>query len=202
MSWINWPNRITIARTVLIAPLVIGLLNLNDWGDAGRRATLVLWLLMGFSDALDGFLARRLHEVTVIGKFLDPLSDKLMVTVSVILLAFPATAIAGHKLPNWVPVVTIGKDLIIAIGYALVQISTGQQFTIRPRPLGKASTLLEWLMVAAVLAWPDMPSGWNWVAVACWWLASTVAVAATVDYVVVGNRFAATHHKTAARGRT
>ncbi len=190
MSWLNWPNRITIARTLLIAPLVICLLNLNEWGPA-RRTALALWILMGAGDVLDGYLARRFGEATAVGRFLDPLGDKLMVTAAVILLAFDATSIRGYELPNWVPVIVIGKDLVTVIGFGLVQWVTHGKWSIRPRPLGKACTVLQWWMVLAVLVWPDMPSWWRWTAAGSWWLVAAAALAAAADYVRVGNRFAA-----------
>jgi len=77
MSWLNWPNRITIGRIVLVAPMVICMLNLNATWPGWRYLALGLFSLMAISDALDGFLARRLKEETQLGRFLDPVADKL-----------------------------------------------------------------------------------------------------------------------------
>ncbi len=190
--WLNWPNRITVARITLVTPYVICLLNLNEPWRGWRYVALVLFVLMAVSDALDGYLARRLNESTPLGRYLDPLGDKLLVTCSVILLSIDATSVHGFRLPSWVPVIAIGKDALTVIGFLLVYAVTGQ-FFVRPRILGKACTLVQLLMIGYVLAAPDMPVWMQRPWPILWWLASAAAVVASVDYVRIGNRFAAEH---------
>jgi len=92
MTWLNWPNRITIGRIVLVVPFVICLLNLNNPEWTGwRYVALVLFSFMAVSDGLDGFLARRLREETPLGRFLDPVADKLLIACA------PDAAIFGEK---------------------------------------------------------------------------------------------------------
>jgi cardiolipin synthase len=188
MAWLNWPTRITLARIFLVGPLVICLLNLNGGWSGTRHLALVLFILSGLSDALDGYLARRLNEETPLGRFLDPVADKLLVTCAVILLAVPSMGVPGFILPNWVPVVALGKDVITVIGFGLVHLSTGQ-LLIRPRVFGKACTLLQLLMVAGVLVGPDLPPAVGQWVPALWWLATAMAIIAVVDYVRLGFRF-------------
>jgi len=190
MSRLNWPNRITIARIVLVLPFVICLLNLNADGATWRYASLVLFVVMAMSDALDGFLARRLHDSTPLGRFLDPVGDKLLVTSAVILLAVEATTVHGFRMPSWVPVIAIGKDVLTVIGFVLVYAVTGR-FFVRPRILGKACTLVQLAMVGLTLSAPDWPDGVARNVAVFWWLASVLAVAALADYVRIGSRFAA-----------
>lgn len=194
MTWLNWPNRITIVRIALIAPLVIGLMNVNSDWNAMRHATLGLFCLMALSDALDGLLARRLGQETPLGRFLDPLGDKLLVTCAVIILALPDTAVPGARLPSWVPVIAIGKDILVVAGFTLVRLTTGKVF-IQPRLWGKLTTLLQLLMIATVLITPDLPAGLRLAAPVLWCAASVAAVIATVDYLRIGNRFAAQVHR-------
>src|SRR3989304_193707 len=132
MAWLNWPNRITISRIVLVVPFVICLLNLNEPWPGWRYLALALFVVMGFSDALDGFLARRLGESTPLGRYLDPVGDKLLITSAVILLSIDATAVPDFRLPSWVPVIAIGKDVLTVIGFLVVFAATGQ-FFIQPR---------------------------------------------------------------------
>jgi CDP-diacylglycerol--glycerol-3-phosphate 3-phosphatidyltransferase len=193
MTWLNWPNRITIARIILVAPLVICLLDLNTGAWQVRRVALGLFVLLALSDALDGFLARRLGEETPLGRFLDPVADKLLIACAVVLLSLEPTAVAGFVLPNWVPVIAIGKELLTTIGFSLVYATTGQ-FFIKPRICGKLCTLLQSVMVGAVLAAPDLPEVLQRIVPVTWWLASVMAVVAAIDYLRIGNRFAARYH--------
>ena len=191
--WLNWPNRITIVRIILVAPLVICLLNFNAGRPELRHVALGLFVLMALSDGLDGFLARRLGEETPLGRFLDPLADKLLITCAVILLAVESTAVPGFRLPSWVPVIAVGKDLLTVIGFGLVYLITGK-FVIQPRIWGKACTLVQLSMVAYVLMAPDFPAFFQRLMMPIAWLASGLAVVAVVDYMILGNRFAAEQH--------
>lgn len=192
MSRLNWPNRITIARIVLVVPFVICLLNLNADGALWRYLSLVLFVTMSLSDALDGFLARRFRESTALGRFLDPVGDKLLVTSAMILLSVDATAVHGFRLPSWVPVIAISKDVLTVIGFLLVYAVTGQ-FFIRPRILGKACTLVQLVMVGLMLSAPDWAGTAAMIVPVFCWLASGLAIAALADYVRIGSRFAAEH---------
>lgn len=194
MTWLNWPNRITVARIMLVPPLVICLLNLNSPWDGWRYVALGLFLVSALSDALDGFLARRLGEETPLGRFLDPVADKLLVSCAVILLAVESTAVPGFRLPSWVPVIVIGKDMLTVIGFSLVYAATGE-FFIRIRIWGKACTVVQLIMIAFLLLAPDLPADLVRPWPALYWLGSGLAIVAMVDYVRIGNRFAAEHHK-------
>ena len=147
MTWLNWPNRITLVRIALVPPFVICLLNMNTGWAGSRHLAIVLFGVMALSDALDGFLARRLNQSTPLGRFLDPIADKLLISCAVVLLAVVATSVSGFRLPSWVPVIAIGKDALTVIGFGLVYATTGQYF-VEPRPWGKACTLLQLVMVA------------------------------------------------------
>ncbi|MFQ5414535.1 MAG: CDP-alcohol phosphatidyltransferase family protein [Phycisphaerae bacterium] len=193
MKWLNWPNRITIARIGLNVPLVICLLNLNTSWSGMRYVALGIFGVMALGDALDGFLARRLREETALGRFLDPVGDKLLVVCAMVILALDTTGVPGFILPSWVAVIAIGKDVLTVIGFGLVYATTGQYF-IQPRAWGKACTLVQLVMVAVVLIAPDLPDVLGFGVRILWWGASGLAVIALVDYVRLGNRFAAEHH--------
>lgn len=193
MTWLNWPNRITIVRILLVAPLVICLLNLNIGWAGWRHVALGLFTLMALSDALDGFLARRLKEETPLGRFLDPVADKLLITSVIVLLAVDATAVPSFKLPSWVPVIVLGKEVLTLIGFGLVYVVTGE-FFVKPRISGKACSLVQLLMIAFCLLAPDLPPVLQRPWGILYWLASGLAIVAVVDYLRIGNRFAAEHH--------
>ncbi len=193
VTWLNWPNRFTIARIMLVGPLVICLLNLNAGWAGWRYVSLGLVSLMAISDALDGFLARRLKEETPLGRFLDPVADKLLIICAVVLLAADSTSVVGFKLPNWVPVIAIGKDVLTVIGFVLVYLTTGR-FLVQPRTWGKTCTLIQLVMVTYCLVAPDL-APWvpntRLILSGLYWAASAAAVIALADYIRIGNRFAA-----------
>lgn len=191
-SQLSWPNRITLARILLIPAWVILLLNIRDGELWARRGALVLFVLMAASDALDGFLARRLGQQTALGRFLDPLADKLLTTCAVVILAVEATSEPSARLPAWVAVVALGKDVLTVVGFLLLYLAT-QQVLIRPRAWGKACTMIQSIMVAGTLAAPEFPTWSPVVMPVLWVVSSAAAVLALGDYILMGLRFAAEH---------
>ena len=192
MTWLNWPNRITIVRIILVPPLVICLLNINSGWPHWRHVALGLVAVMASSDGLDGFLARVLKEETVLGRFLDPVADKLLIASAVVLLAIEPSGVPGFILPSWVPVIALGKDILVLIGFCLIYVTT-DQFFIEPRIWGKSCTLVQLIMITYCLLAPDLApvlqQGWS----CAYWVASGLAIVAAADYVRIGNRFAAAH---------
>jgi cardiolipin synthase (CMP-forming) len=195
---LGWPNRVTIARLLCIWPFALCLLYLNDPDLVYLRwAALGMMVLMAGSDILDGYLARRLDDHSPLGAFLDPLADKLLVTVAVLFLS--VVGIRGvpqggveHSLcmPKWVAAVAIGKDLVVSVGFVIVRLSTGRTF-IQPRLLGKACTVVQLVLVCSMLIWLDLPAWLSAAPKVLWYLATALAVAAALDYVRAGSRYVA-----------
>lgn len=190
MTWLTWPNRITLTRILLIAPFIICVLQISAGGTGWRHAALGLFVLMAVSDGLDGFLARRLDEETPLGRFLDPVADKLLIVSTVMLLCNEATAVPGFRIPSWVAVIAIGKDILTVTGFLLLFAVTGK-LHIQPRIWGKLCTLVQLLMVAAALLAPDLPVLVGGGLPTLWWAASALAVVAVLDYIRIGGRLAA-----------
>jgi len=192
MHKLSWPNRITITRILLVGPFAVALLHLQDpeWGAYARRAALVVFAVMAVSDGLDGYLARRLREETVVGRFLDPLADKLLILCSVTILAHEGTHVTDSLLPAFVAVIAIGKDLIIVIGFCIIYFATSQAY-IDPKRVGKWCTTLQLLMVIAILLAPDLPGILSLLPAVLWWTASILAVATVVTYFQLGRKFLA-----------
>jgi len=192
MHKLSWPNRITITRILLVGPFAITLLYLQnpEWGEYARWAALAVFAVMAISDSLDGYLARRLHEETAIGRFLDPLADKLLILCSVAILAHEGTHVTGMLLPAFVAVIVIGKDLIIVIGFCILYFTTSQTY-IDPKRIGKWCTTFQLLMVIAILLSPTLPGALSYLPAGLWWTASVLAVATVVTYFQLGRKFVA-----------
>lgn len=106
---LNISNSLSILRIFLIIPMSIALINEN------LLLALFIAILAYTSDLLDGYFARKLNQVTELGKMLDPLADKLLLAAVVIILLFQS------KIPLWFGIVLIGRDLLIIIGGLIVK---------------------------------------------------------------------------------
>lgn len=194
MLKMSWPNRLTIARILLIGPFVVALLNLQEpgWENLARRSAVVIFFVMALTDGLDGYLARRLRQETLAGKFLDPVADKLLVLFSVVLLAHEGTTVPRAQLPPSVAVIAVGKDIIVVVGFFIVYLTTSR-ILIQPNRVGKATTLVQLAMVIAILISPDLPNWLKLLPRILWWLASALALLAIVSYFQVARRFIDQH---------
>ncbi|MBL8023045.1 MAG: CDP-alcohol phosphatidyltransferase family protein [Elusimicrobia bacterium] len=166
----TWANRITIARILLTPVLVILLLK----GE--RLWPLYIFVLAALSDVLDGAVARWRGEQTTLGTFLDPIADKLLLSSSFLVFAHLG------RCPMWVFIVVFSRDLLILLGWNVITILSGTSI-VRPRFLGKATTLVQMLTVMAVLAFP----GQTWPALLFWPMVA-VTVMSMADYVWVGSK--------------
>lgn len=191
MSRMSWPNRITIGRILLIAPFVICLLYVPVVPSA-RLAAVGIFVAMAVSDFLDGYLARRLGAETPLGRFLDPLADKLLIICSMVLLARSAGASLGMRLPAWVAVAAVGKDVLVVLGFTLIYLETDRVF-IHARWVGKLCTTCQLTLVIGVLLSPDLrrlaagPTDMTLTLLA--WSATGLATATILDYARLGIQF-------------
>ncbi len=133
------PNALTLFRLLLIVPFLV-LLSRQEYVNA-----FYLFLIAGFTDGLDGWLARYFAWQSSLGSFIDPLADKLLVASSFISLAFIG------KLPWWLVVLVFLRDLTISLGvvawYYLVQ----HKLDFKPTSLSKINTSLQLALVTFCL---------------------------------------------------
>ena len=113
----NTPNKLTIARMIIVPFLVIFLL--TGWGgEANRYISLTLFVVASVTDWFDGYLARKNNLVTNFGKFMDPLADKLLVCSAMICM------IDLKRLPAWFVIIIIAREFIIS-GFRLIAAENG-----------------------------------------------------------------------------
>ena len=135
----NIPNILTLARIVLV-PLVIWLIITHE-----MTAAFVLFLLAGFSDAADGYLAKRFQWRTELGAYLDPIADKLLLMSIYITLGF------SNHLPAWLVIAVVSRDILI-IGAFLLSWVLSRPVPIHPLLVSKANTLAQIVLAGLVLA--------------------------------------------------
>lgn len=152
-SILTIPNLLTFLRMALI-PVFASLLY---YGYSGWALT--VFLIAGISDGVDGFVARRFNQQTELGTILDPIADKLLMTVAFIVLALPGILHPTRFLPVpfWVTAAVIGRDVLIVTVAGAINIMTGFR-GFKPSWLGKASTFVQVVAVALILfaAWLDV----------------------------------------------
>ena len=140
-SWggaMNVPNLLTFLR-ILLVPVFVGLIVYGY-----PRWALIVFLLAGLTDALDGMIARVLNQRTTLGGYLDPLADKLLLVTSFVALS------AVGSIPIWVTIIVVSRDVIISIGTLVVHLLR-ERVNIVPSLAGKATTVAQLLYVLAVL---------------------------------------------------
>ena len=162
------PNALTILRLVAIPIFVVLFVSAGDeaaWGAglffAGAAAT----------DQLDGYLARRWHVESAFGKVADPLADRLMIGVAVIVLW------AAGRLPLAGMINVLARDLLLMVGYKVV-VPRGYDFEVTF--LGKLAT---WVLYAALCFLIVTPAGTTWPLV-LFWIGVGLAVAAAAQYIL------------------
>jgi len=136
------PNFITLFR-MAIAPFFVLAVNDNDF-------QLALWIFVvaGATDAVDGWLARKLNSESVIGAYLDPVADKLLLTVAYVALTIPQGQ--AVVIPLWLAILALFRDFLIMLVALILYVVEGiQRFP--PSLLGKATTFMHVATVALVL---------------------------------------------------
>lgn len=135
----NIPNLLTLFRILLVPIFVILLI----YGETFYA--FLAFMIAGITDALDGFIARFFNQKTVIGAYLDPIADKLLLVTSYIVLA-----IIGI-IPPWLAVLVISRDIFILIGVAVLFLNH-KSIEIRPTLIGKVSTFFQLSTVVIALS--------------------------------------------------
>ena len=132
------PNIISLMRIILVAPIAYFLWNQN------YLISLILFLIGGLSDGLDGFLARRYHWESELGVILDPMGDKLMMLTAYLLLGW------HQVLAWWLVGLVIFRDLIIVTGTLLYRKFIGNA-KLKPLFISKLNTVFQILLVLIVM---------------------------------------------------
>ena len=172
----NLPTKLTLSRIVIVVVMLIGLftcdilymagiLNMPTLGpvNVAYLICFVLFIIASVTDALDGKIARKYNLVTDMGKFLDPVADKLLVNLTLIYLALPHFGLDKQAtIPLFCVIIMIGRDLIID-AFRLAAASKGS--ILAANIFGKLKTVFQMIAIPMVFlnSWPFayFDAGWN-----------------------------------------
>jgi CDP-diacylglycerol--glycerol-3-phosphate 3-phosphatidyltransferase len=165
------PNGVTLLR-ILAIPVILVLL--SSLGKGYQILTALLFLGAAVTDTVDGYLARRRGMVTTLGRFLDPLADKLLIVTALIAL-IPARAI-----PAWMVIVIVGREIAIT---GLRGIAATQDIVISASRLGKYKTVFEVASVFfLILKGRYLSLDFHAIGMVFLWIALIFAVLSGADY--------------------
>jgi cardiolipin synthase (CMP-forming) len=185
------PNQLTLLRMMFVPFIVIKLV------EGHYSSALILFVLAGFSDGLDGLLARMLKQQTVLGQYLDPIADKLLLSTMFLVLSIL------HRIPWKFTVLVFSRDISILCASAVLYAIAGLR-DFRPSIFGKANTFAQVAAVFFVLLFEINRS--RWVAIArLSFLRATFAftIISAMHYVLlVGQRLRVSHHASSAPSAT
>jgi cardiolipin synthase len=173
----NIPNFLTLMRIFLVPVLVIFLI------QGLFFHALIVFVVAGITDGVDGFLARILKQKTVLGSYMDPLADKALIASSYVTLA-----ILG-MIPSWLTVIVVSRDFIILFGISVLSFMS-ISFDIRPAFVSKVTTVLQLLTIFSVLVLRYLPGSFYWELVeVAYWATAFFTIVSGVHYVTKGVRF-------------
>lgn len=177
VDMLNLPNALSLIRIVLVPLLVVVLLTPpRSWawtgvGEAWLGAA--IFALASLTDLVDGWLARRRKQITVMGQWLDPLADKLLITGALVSL------VQLERVPAWIAAVIIGRELAVT---ALRSVAQSRGVSMPASSLGKVKMAAQVTAVLGLILSPSVPFPLDWVGTVALWVVLALALWSAVDY--------------------
>ena len=167
---LNIPNLITLGRVILV-PFVIWLIITGN-----TKTAFFAFALAGFSDAVDGFLAKRYGWQTELGAFLDPLADKLLLVSIFISLG------VMNQLPSWFVIAVVSRDILI-VAAVLLSWVLDQPVKMKPLVISKINTAAQIILAALVLADDGFQLRFDTIRLALLWLTAALTLYSLASYL-------------------
>lgn len=176
-------NQITLARILLIPVFVIFAVYYGAGVATGepqewlRYCAIGVFIVASVTDAFDGWVARKLGQVSKLGAMMDPIADKGLLLTAIITLTVSPW---NYALPLWFPVLVIARDVVIVTGCVVVQLH-GNNLVVHPSWTGKSATALQMFAVSWVLL--QIPYFQPVI-----WLAGAFTLISGIEYIFQGVR--------------
>ena len=170
----NLANKISIARIILIPFFVSAIV----YGK--MEIALAIFIIAALSDGLDGLIARAFNQKTDLGAILDPIADKLLLLTAFISMSLVRSIPPDIRLPPYVPIIVISRDILIVLGSVVVYMIKGD-LKVKPSIMGKVTTFFQMLTIVSVL----ILFKYSYI---IWNLAVAMTVISGIDYLVKGSR--------------
>ncbi len=166
------PNVLTLTR-ILLTPLLVWLLL-----DGDLELALLVFLIAGLTDGLDGLIARLFDQKSTLGAYLDPLADKILLVSSFLLLAHL------QVIPIWLVIIAVSRDVIILLGILTLMFHE-IHFDIKPSGVSKATTLLQLITILAAMGsnLVKLPAPFYWI---LYLVTAGFSIASGVHYLLRG----------------
>lgn len=140
----------------------------------------MVFLIAVATDAVDGFIARRYRQRTSLGVVLDPLADKFLLTVAFIILAFTKTIPPDLRIPPWVLIIVLTRDIFILLGASIIYV-VFEYIEFKPSILGKVTTVFQMMTVLSVL----LKFSYSYI---IWTITAALTVFSGIHYLIRANR--------------
>ena len=179
MRPLTLPNFITMTRMAMVPFFVLAV--------SEKDYTLAIWIFViaGLTDAFDGYLARRMNMRSRIGAYLDPIADKMLITVAYIALTIPQGQ--AVVIPLWLTILALFRDFVIMLVAGVLYMVEGLR-TFPPSALGKATTFAQVLTISVVLLANVIQVPW-WIPAACFYASFLLIIASAFNYSYRVSRF-------------
>ena len=160
MSVLTLANQLTLTRVLLVPAFVI----LTIYSYFGWA--LVVFAIAGLTDLLDGLIARKFSRHTSLGAWLDPMADKLLIVATFTVLTLPDLGLV-NKLPVWLTILIISRDLLIVLTVAVINLAIGRR-EFKPSIFGKIATATYMLTCVTIMFFNYLQTASPLVTVGIW----------------------------------
>lgn len=168
------PNLLSLLRMGLTPLFIIAVIN----GQVSKA--LLIFAIAGITDGLDGFIARFFDQQSLLGTYLDPIADKLLLTTAYVMLSLPGQ-VPGVGIPVWVTVLVIARDVLIVVVALVLYLASGVR-RFPPTMLSKLTTTVQVATVLLVLL-SGLLHGFDLAAEVATYTVGGLTVASGLDYI-------------------